>query len=436
MLVEASRDGMMQLSRATQESVGLVVAVNDQVICLEMIESTHSLRCSFEKGRAVPLRAGASAKSLLAFMADKTRAETLERQFAGDDAVRAAFEAELERIRARGYAMSDSEVDPGVWGVSAPVFRRGHERNDHADGAVLARGGPRTAARRLDRTHRQHHFRPAAIRMNPTQRLTTPSGAHTMKLKNLLSAASLGIAMMVAALPGTARAQDSNVLNVATDATFPPMEFVDKGERTGFDIDIMNALATVMGKKIQWTDIDFKGLIPGLVAHRFDAAISGIYITPERVQVVDFTQSYFAGGLSALVKADSPIKTLADLNAKKVTVQVGTKSVNFLRDNYPQVQRVEVEKNQEMFDLVGIGRADAAVTGKPAAYQSVRTRPGFRVLDKELTTEAYGIAMRKDEPQLRDQMNAALAKIKADGTYDAIVKKWFGASASTTENAK
>jgi DNA-binding IclR family transcriptional regulator len=124
MLVEASRDGMMQLSRATQESVGLVVAVNDQVICLEMVESTHSLRCSFEKGRAVPLRAGASAKSLLAFMADKARAETLERQLAGDDIARAALDAELERIRARGYAVSDSEVDPGVWGVSAPVFRR------------------------------------------------------------------------------------------------------------------------------------------------------------------------------------------------------------------------------------------------------------------------------------------------------------------------
>ncbi|SAK80358.1 IclR family transcriptional regulator [Caballeronia ptereochthonis] len=124
MLVEASREGMMQLSRTTQESVGLVVAVNDQVICLEMIESTHSLRCSFEKGRAVPLRAGASAKSLLAFMADKARSETLERQFAGDDAARAALEAELEHIRARGYAVSDSEVDPGVWGVSAPVFRR------------------------------------------------------------------------------------------------------------------------------------------------------------------------------------------------------------------------------------------------------------------------------------------------------------------------
>jgi polar amino acid transport system substrate-binding protein len=131
----------------------------------------------------------------------------------------------------------------------------------------------------------------------------------------------------------------------------------------------------------------------------------------------------------ALVKSSSPIKTVADLNGKKVSVQVGTKSVNFLRDNYPQITRVEVEKNQEMFDLVGIGRADGAVTGKPAALQLAKTRPGFRVLDKQLTTEEYGIAVRKDEPELKTAFNTALEKIKADGTYAAIVKKWFGAAA-------
>jgi polar amino acid transport system substrate-binding protein len=247
-----------------------------------------------------------------------------------------------------------------------------------------------------------------------------------MKLHKILSTACLFAAMFAAAAPASVRAQSANVLQVATDATFPPMEFTQDGQRTGFDVDLMNALAKAMGKQVQWTDIDFKGLIPGLIAHRFDAAISGIYITPERSQVVDFTQPYFTGGLVALVKADSPIKTLADLDGKKVSVQVGTKSVNYLRDNYPKVTRVEVEKNQEMFDLVGIGRADAAVTGKPAAYQFVRTRSGFRVLDTELTKEEYGIAVRKDEPQLRDALNAALAKIKADGTYAQIVNKWFG----------
>ncbi|ASW02449.1 transporter substrate-binding domain-containing protein [Paraburkholderia aromaticivorans] len=250
-----------------------------------------------------------------------------------------------------------------------------------------------------------------------------------MKLQRLLSLACVTFAVTLGGFSGAASAQTPDVLNVATDATFPPMEYTENGARTGFDVDLMNALAKAMGKRVQWTDIDFKGLIPGLIAHRFDAAISGIYITDERAKVVDFTDSYYAGGLAVLVKSDSPIKTVADLNGKKVSVQVGTKSVNFLRDNFPQINRVEVEKNQEMFDLVGIGRADAAVTGKPAAYQVAKTRTGFRVLDKTLTTEAYGIAVRKDEPQLKTSFNTALAKIKADGTYAAIVKKWFGASA-------
>ena len=91
-------------------------------------------------------------------------------------------------------------------------------------------------------------------------------------------------------------------------------------------------------------DIDFKGLIPGLVAKRFDVAVSAIYITDVRKKVVDFTDSYFAGGLVAMTKdGNSAIKTLADLDGKKVTVQIGTQSVSYLLQNHPKVQLVEVE---------------------------------------------------------------------------------------------
>ncbi len=227
---------------------------------------------------------------------------------------------------------------------------------------------------------------------------------------------------------GLAQAQDKT-LRVGTDATFPPMEFVDGGKRTGFDIELTEALAKVMGKQVEWVDIDFKGLIPGLISKRFDLAMSAIYITDERKKVVDFSDAYYAGGLVAMVKENNAaIKKLSDLDGKKVSVQVGTKSVGYLQQNFPKVERVEVEKNQEMFNLVDIGRADAAVTGKPAAYQYVRTRPGLRVLDEQLTTEEYGIALRKDTPELTKAVNAALAKLKADGSYAAIVKKWFSAS--------
>ena len=221
----------------------------------------------------------------------------------------------------------------------------------------------------------------------------------------------------------------SNVLRVGTDATFPPMEFVDNGKRTGFDIELTEALAKAMGKQVEWVDIDFKGLIPGLISKRFDMAVSAIYITDERKKVVDFSDSYYAGGLVVMVKDNNTsIKKLADIDGKKVSVQVGTKSVSYLNEKFPKVQRVEVEKNQEMFNLVDIGRADAAVTGKPAAYQYVRTRPGLRVLDDQLTVEEYGMALRKDSADLTNALNAALSKLKADGTYAAIVKKWFSGS--------
>lgn len=242
--------------------------------------------------------------------------------------------------------------------------------------------------------------------------------------RTLLTAAlTLGLAWSA----GSVHAQET--IRAVTDATFPPMEFVKDGKRTGFDIELVEALAGAMGKKVEWIDIDFKGLIPALQAGRADIAVSAIYITPERSKVVDFTDPYYAGGLVVLTKADGSIKTLKDLDGRKVSVQVGTKSVNYLKDHYPNVQRVEVEKNQEMFNLVQIGRADAAVTGKPAAKLFAQSTTGLTVLDQQVTTEDYGIAVPKNKPELTRDLNAALQKLKADGSYQAIVNKWFEAPA-------
>lgn len=242
--------------------------------------------------------------------------------------------------------------------------------------------------------------------------------------RTLLTAAlTLGLAWSA----GPAFAQET--IRAVTDATFPPMEFVKDGKRTGFDIELVEALAGAMGKKVEWIDIDFKGLIPALQAGRADIAVSAIYITPERAKVVDFTDPYYAGGLVVMTKKDGPVKTLKDLDGRKVSVQVGTKSVNYLKEHFPAVQRVEVEKNQEMFNLVQIGRAEAAVTGKPAAKLFAQSTPDLTVLNDQITTEDYGIAVPKNKPELTRELNAALQKLKADGSYQAIVNKWFEAPA-------
>lgn len=131
-LVHQARPDMQTLARQSHESVGLVVAVNDSVVCLDMVDSTHALRCSFEKGRSVPLRSGASAKCLLAHVAHATRDSILDLHYGAGTADRHTALAELDDIAKAGYAVSSGEVDAGVWGVSVPVF--GAPR--HAAGAI------------------------------------------------------------------------------------------------------------------------------------------------------------------------------------------------------------------------------------------------------------------------------------------------------------
>ncbi|MBV7485981.1 IclR family transcriptional regulator [Bordetella sp. BOR01] len=124
-LVQESQPDMARLAADSGETVGLLVAMKDQAVCLDMVESQHSLRCSIVKGRGLPLVRGASARSLMAFMPE-ARLRALLDDFRGAGTDVADLVASLDPIRAAGYAVTDGEVDAGVWGVSVPVFQRPH----------------------------------------------------------------------------------------------------------------------------------------------------------------------------------------------------------------------------------------------------------------------------------------------------------------------
>jgi DNA-binding IclR family transcriptional regulator len=121
-LVQVARPDMTALAKQSRESVGLIVPVKDQAVCLEMVESEQSLRCSFEKGRSVPLKAGASANCLLAHLPAAQRHAILDRHYRHGSAEWNTAEQELQAIQEAGLAVSAGKVDPGVWGVSAPIF--------------------------------------------------------------------------------------------------------------------------------------------------------------------------------------------------------------------------------------------------------------------------------------------------------------------------
>ncbi|WP_432361369.1 transporter substrate-binding domain-containing protein [Sporosarcina sp. UB5] len=217
------------------------------------------------------------------------------------------------------------------------------------------------------------------------------------------------------------------VLRVGTDATFKPFEYKSGGEFQGYDIDLIKAIAKELGAdKVEFVDTEFKGLIPGLQAKKFDLIVSAMYITDERKKTIDFSDSYFPGGLSIMVQEDNnAITTLEDLSGKDVAVQIGTKAVEFLEENVPEANLVKVEKNTEMFLELETGKVDAVVTGLPAAKVYVKENGKMKVLEETLTEEHYGYGIRKENAEFREAVNKALQTLKDNGTYDEITSKWF-----------
>lgn len=223
--------------------------------------------------------------------------------------------------------------------------------------------------------------------------------------------------------------RETKVLKVGTDATFAPFEFKnEQGEYDGFDIDLIHAVAEELGAEtVEFVDTEFKGLIPGLQAKHFDVIASAMYITEERRETIEFSRPYFPGGLSIMVQKDNDeIQSIDDLKGKKVAVQIGTKSLVFLQENYPEIETIELEKNVEMFMELETGRADAVVTGRPAALVYAKESGNVKVLDQELTVELYGYGIRKEDDDLREAINEALQTLEENGKYQEIVDKWFG----------
>lgn len=222
-------------------------------------------------------------------------------------------------------------------------------------------------------------------------------------------------------------------LRVGTDATFPPFEFTDaKGTKVGFDIELVRALAAKAGiPKVQFTQMPFGNIVPALQANQIDIGASSIYISKERAKVVDFSDIYYPGGLGLFVAVDnSQITKLADIAGKRVAVQVGTKSVEWLKKNAPAAQLVTVQTNEQMFSSVRLGQADAVVTGAPGGKYFIAKQGGLKPVAGQLTKENYGYPFQKSDTKLREAFNTALKQMKSDGSYDSLTNKWFGDASS------
>ncbi|SHE99253.1 glutamine transport system substrate-binding protein [Desulfacinum infernum DSM 9756] len=241
------------------------------------------------------------------------------------------------------------------------------------------------------------------------------------RLVALLMVVAAGLFFM-----GTAHA---GKLTVATDTNFPPFEFKDPktGVHTGFDVELWAAIAKEIGVEYDLQPMDFNGIIPGLQSGQLDVGIAGITIKPERAKVVDFSDPYYNAGLLILVRADNEdIQKVEDLKGKIVATKLGTTSEDFVKKN-AQAKEVKLYPNNDaMFMELLSGGADAVVFDSPviADFMNKRGKGVVKVVGPLYMGQSYGIAFPKGSP-LVPKVNAALKKLKDNGTYRELYLKWF-----------
>jgi glutamine transport system substrate-binding protein len=232
-------------------------------------------------------------------------------------------------------------------------------------------------------------------------------------------------AVCMAALAGMAFAEK---ITVATDTNFPPFEFKDKsGQHTGFDVELWDAIAKVIGLEYELQPMDFNGIIPGLQTSQLDVGIAGMTIKPERAEVVDFSDPYYDAGLLILVKNDTTdISAIEDLKGKVVSTKLGTTSEDFAKKNAAAKEVKLFPNNDAMFLELMSGGADAVIFDSPVIAEFMRTAGAglVKVVGPLYMGQSYGIAFPKGSA-LVPEVNAALKQLREDGTYNALYRKWF-----------
>jgi arginine/ornithine transport system substrate-binding protein len=225
-------------------------------------------------------------------------------------------------------------------------------------------------------------------------------------------------------------------LKVAIDASYEPFTFkTPDGKPTGFDIDIAEALCAEIKRKCVYVEQVWDSMIPGLMAQKYDVIISSMSITEERQQQVDFSDKYYKTPSRIVVKADTAFTDLASLKGKNIGVLKGSTQEKYAMGELKPagVNVVPYEAQDQVYLDIKSGRLDGTVADSVEVTGGFLSKPegqGYGFVGPVLNDQKYfgvgvGVAMRKGEDQLKQQINDAIKAIRANGTYDSISKKYF-----------
>lgn len=265
-----------------------------------------------------------------------------------------------------------------------------------------------------------------------------------MHKKKILAIALLGVSCAISAIaPGMAettleKIQHTKKVTVGTEAAYPPFEFVKDGKIVGFGRDLLDEIAKQWGVEVEQLDLPFQGILPGLIAGKFDFVATSVGINPERAKRYAYTLPIADSTAYAIKKAgNDDIKTVEDLKGKVVSTQLAS-AVDPVAKQLDK--RLEASSGEGFADLklfptfndsflaVANGTSDAALAGLPVLQNLMNERPGiFELIGKASDIPSYNAwVVRPEDQDLRDALNKAILKIKQDGTFAKLQQKWLG----------
>ncbi|MBQ4562744.1 MAG: transporter substrate-binding domain-containing protein [Clostridia bacterium] len=224
-----------------------------------------------------------------------------------------------------------------------------------------------------------------------------------------------------------APANDAKVFKMGTNAAFPPYEYKEGEEFVGIDVEIATAIAEKLGGTLEVVDMEFDSIITAVNQGEVDFGMAGMTVTDERLLEVNFSSSYATGVQSVIVAEGSEIASLDDLAGKKIGVQLGTTGDIYATDDYGAEFVTQYGKGADAVIALKGGDVDAVIIDNEPAKAFVAENEGLTILDTDYAVEDYAIAVKKDNTDLLDDINAALEALTADGTIDSIIAKYIKA---------
>lgn len=261
-----------------------------------------------------------------------------------------------------------------------------------------------------------------------------------MKKFIAMLSAVLGLFMLGVFSQPQIQAASEKTYTIDTDVTFPPFVYANtENKYVGIDLDLLRAIAKEEGFKVKIRPVGFNAAVQSVSAGQADGMIAGMSITEERKQKFDFSDPYYSAGIVMAVKDGSGIKNLSELKGKKVAVKTGTAGADYansIKDKYG-FEIVTFDDSDGVYNDVINGNSAACFEDSAVMYYAIKNGLDLKVVTKPANTTETGFAVKKDQNQeLLKMFNEGLAKLKANGEYDKIIKKYTEGKATSETKVK